>query len=432
MPEPKKIAVLGAGFGGLRAAKVISRKLARLDLLDRYKVVLIDHNDHHTYTPLLYEVATTSKETATACKLHEIATYNITALLRNLPAAFIKNRIEHIDLEQSHIQFHGGESIRAEFVVIALGSEPNYFGIPGLKEHSLPFKTFVDAIHIRDAVWKLATEKSSAIRVVIGGAGSAGVELAAEFQNGFGTRDQVSAGQPAHSALSITLIEADQNILPGFDRGIIEAASVRLQSLGVHTITGRKISSAGPNAVTLENGERVPFDIFVWTGGVKAPSILSKTQLETGSRGRAVVGEGMECLPQTPHLKLSSHIYGLGDSVCFYDPVTKKPISGVARAAISQADIVSWNIIEEIKARERSGYAPRLKIYHPRDYPYIIPVGGKYALAKLGPFILKGFLGWILKGLVELNYLLSIMNPLRALRIWFTGLGIFIQNDRMG
>jgi len=122
----------------------------------------------------------------------------------------------------------------------------------------------------------------------------------------------------------------------------------------------------------------------------------------------------------------------LGDAVCFYNPKTQKPVPGVARAAISQANVVAHNIFEEIKKELNPHYQLRIKNYHPMEYPYVIPVGGKFAVAKIGPLIISGFFGWVLKGLVELNYLLSIMPLHRALIIWLKGLWIFIQNDRLG
>jgi len=138
-----------------------------------------------------------------------------------------------------------------------------------------------------------------------------------------------------------------------------------------------------------------------------------------------VAGE-LECLPQTPDLKLYGKIYGLGDAVCFYDPVTGKPIPGVARAALSQAKVVAHNVFCDIQKNKNR------KKYKPMEYPYVIPIGGKWAIVKIGPFVIAGFCGWILKGLVELNYLLSIMPFFKAIKLWLTGLRIFVQNDRLG
>src|SRR5437879_1313040 len=97
MDTRKKIVVLGAGFGGLRAAKVLARNLTALNLMDRYEIILVDRNDHHTYTPLLYEVATTSSESATLSNLHSVAAYDIRHLIRKTAITFIQKEIEYID-----------------------------------------------------------------------------------------------------------------------------------------------------------------------------------------------------------------------------------------------------------------------------------------------------------------------------------------------
>jgi len=97
----------------------------------------------------------------------------------------------------------------------------------------------------------------------------------------------------------------------------------------------------------------------------------------------------------------------------------------MARPAISEGSVAAANIIKSITGKPK-------KQFKPFEYPYIVPVGGKHALVKIGPLIVSGLSGWILKGLIELVYLASIMPLQRALKIWFTGLAIFIKNDRLG
>lgn len=429
----KKIVILGAGFGGLRAATLIAKKLKRFGLTQKYEVILIDKNDHHTYTPLLYEVATTSKETADLCRLHEIAAYKIKSLVARLPIKFIQSEIKALDLMEGDIHLKGGTELIADFVVLALGSETNYFGIKGLKENSLPLKTFKDAVAVRDAVWNLAMEKSrhspnGEIKIVIGGGGATGVELAGELKAWCGELEK----DFKKCRLDVKIIEAQATILGGLAPKVIALTETRLKHLGIDILANEKIVSASKDEVTLGSRRKVPFNVFIWAGGIKSPSVISKLPLHAEPHGRPITAGEMECLPQTPNLKLHTKVYGLGDSICFYDPKTQKPIPAVARAAIAQARVVAHNIIEEIKQLELPNYELRIMNYAPKEYPYIIPVGGKYAIAKIGPFVISGFLGWILKGLVELNYLLSIMPPLHALKIWLKGLKIFIQNDRLG
>ncbi len=424
----KKIVILGAGFGGLRAAREISGKLRTLGLTSRYEAILIDRNEYHTYTPLLYEIATTSKETANISELHHLAAYPVQSLIEDAPITFVRGEVEALDLVHGDIHLRGGEKVTCDYLVVALGSETNYFGIAGVEENSLAMKTLADAICIRDAVWNRAMENRGDIRIAIGGGGSAGVELAGELMAWSG---ELKKDFP-RCRIAVTIIEAAPSILPGFDPRIVRIAQKRLRKIDVVLLENEMITSAKKGAVILKGGREIPYDISIWNGGTRAPALLANLPLKTESRGRIEVAGEMICLPQTPDLKLKPMVYALGDSMCMYDSVTKKPIAGVARAAISQANIVAHNLIEEIKHAEDVNYELRIKNYAPRDYPYIIPIGGKYAVAKIGPFVISGFFGWILKILVELNYLISITHLHRAFRIWLKGIKVFIQNDRLG
>lgn len=422
----RTILVLGAGFGGLRAATRIAKKLRRLDLLDRYEVVLVDRNDYHTYTPTLYEIATTAKETADAIKLKSIVAFPISELIADLPIRFVKAEVEQLDLHDGDVHLSNGPKLGFDCLVFALGSETNFFDIPGLKERALDLKTFEGALKIRNALSRQPAE-SAPLRVVIGGGGSTGVELGAEILKwACDTRDRKIC------TATVVIIDESPTILGGFDPRVIQAIERRLKKLGAKILTGETIESVRPKSVRLKGGRDIPYDVLVWAGGVKASHAVTAMPLKLEKRGRIEVGETLECLPETPDLKLHGEIYGLGDAICFYDPATKRPMPGVARAALIQADIVAHNIIEDIKAAEGISRTMHHKVYRPMNYPYIIPVGSKYAVVKFGPVVIKGFMGWILKGLVELYYLKSIMPLGQALRTWLTGLKIFIQNDRLG
>lgn len=421
--ETKHIAVLGAGFGGLRAAKQLAKGLPKNS---GYEVVLIDRNDHHTYTPLLYEVATTSKETADNAELHKLAAYSIPELIKNLPIRFIKDEVKDVDAASGKIFFVSGKIINAKHLVIALGAEINYFGIPGLQEYSLPLKTFWDAIKIRETVLSHLKQKDK-LKILVGGGGSTGVEIAGELKMWI---NELKEDFPS-CGFEVGIIEGSSTILPGFDRRVVRAAHKRLSKLGVRLFENERVKELTPEKVLLQSGREFTYDIFVWTGGVKASSIISKFPAKKDAKGRAEVGSGMECIMES-ELKLGMRLYALGDAVCFLDPKTKKPIPGVAQAAISEANVAAHNILEDVRAEKSKSYKPRHKTYEPVNYPYVVPVGGKYAVFKIGPLVFKGFFAWILKGLVEINYLLSIMPISKAFSVWFQGLWTFIQNERLG
>ncbi len=434
--EKKRIVILGAGFGGLHAAFLISKKLKKLGLLGKYEVIIVDRNEHQTYTPLLYEAATTSKMTADSTELHSVVAYSIAKLIRRLPIRFIQSEVKDIDIPQGEVKLANQRKLASDYLVLALGSEANYFNIPGLKENSLPLKTFIDALRIRDTILNLIEGGDNNLKIVIGGGGSTGVELAGELKMWCG---ELSDEEYNKCRIDIAVIEAAPTILPEFSPKVISLVKKRLSSLGVNLIEGQTIEEVGKNVMVLKSsstgfgasGKKINFDILIWAGGVKASSLIENLPLKTESRGRFEVAENMRCLPKTPDLKIYPKVYAIGDNACVYDK-NKKPIPGVARAAIKEAEIAAHNIIEEIKNSEFRNWKLKIRNYAPRQYPYVIPVGGKFAVAEIGSFVLSGFLGWIFKGLVELNYLLSIMPVWKALLVWLKGLKIFIQNDRLG
>ncbi len=424
--KKKNIVIVGAGFGGLRAAVNLAQSIDNLKLADRYQIILIDKNAFHTYTPTLYEAATTSKETANMCDLKHIVTFDIREITSGYHIIFIKDVITELDLIDGDI--HCGETkLKFDYLVLAMGSETNYFDIPGLKENSLSFKTFYDAMVLRDKVIENYYTKDE-LRIFIGGAGSTGVELAGELQEWL---CELALEAKNKCRASVTIVGAQETVLPGFLPKISKLAEERLRDLGVNLMLSRKIRDVRPEVAVLENGDEVPFDILIWTGGVRAATLMATLPLRAEG-GRVVAHAGMECLPQTPDLKLYGKIYGLGDAICVYDPKTQKPVPLVARAAIEQADVVSKNILEEIKSEAKISKVKKTYTYEPKDYPYVVPVGGKFAIAKIGSFVLKGFPAWVFKGLIELYYISSIMPFWRAFQIWLKGLKIFIKNDRLG
>ena len=149
-------------------------------------------------------------------------------------------------------------------------------------------------------------------------------------------------------------------------------------------------------------------------------------------RGRIEIREAMECIPESPDLRVAGNIYAVGDVACLYDPETGVASPWMARPAMMGARCAAKNIIERIKFVEGMSREIKTFTYRVPDYPYIVPVGGKYAVAKIGPFVISGFLAWVFKGIVELNYFLSIMPWPRALSVWLKGFLLFIKNDRMG
>ncbi len=425
----KKIAILGAGFGGLKTALLIHDALRRIGLLAAYEIALIDRNPYHTYTPLLYEAATTSKEFVDLVGLESVVTFSLTEILREKKIVFLEKAIAGLDLEKSSVRFADGGSLTFDHAVLALGSETNYFHIPGLQEHALTLKSFIDAAAIRDTLWNGMKRRTNGLRIVIGGGGSTGVELSGEVRLWLEELEK----EFHRSDSSVTIVEGMPSLLAGFAPRIVEKATHRLRKIGVTIMTQELIQKVDDTTVSLKSGKIVPFDVLVWTGGVIPSSLTTSLPLRRGKRGYIDPSERLECLPANDGVRLHGKVYALGDATSFYAPGAERPIPMTAQTVIDQAKIVAHNLVEDIKIAEGRSARGAYHAYIPKAYPYVIPVGGKYAIAKLGPVVLSGIPGWIVKCFVELYYLLWDVLPAGpAMRIWLKGLSIFLRNDRLG
>jgi len=427
----KKIVILGGGFGGIKAAFFLCKKIKKLGLEEKYEVILIDKNSFHTYTPILYEIAATSEEIADQSQLKEIATFDLKSVFSGYRITVLQDLVKELDLAGGDIHLEKNGVFKFDYLMLAIGSEINYFGIAGLKENSLSLKSFHDALEIRNAVWDKVKNNNSKkeIKIVIGGGGSTGVEVAGEMRSWICEPGEKSPECPA----SVTIVEAYPSLLFGFDQKIIKAVTRRLKAIGVKLLLNEAIEKAEPGKIILKSGRLLDYDILIWTGGVKTASLMGTLPLKKETKGRVEVAGEMECLPQSPDLKLYGKIYGLGDAICLYNPKTGRPMPMVAEAAIEQAGVAAFNIIEDIKFNEGLSKKIRNKKYVPREYSYVITAGGKYAAVKIGPLVFWGFSGWILKVMVELYYLIRrLLPPGKAIRVWLKGLRIFMRNDGLG
>jgi NADH dehydrogenase len=406
--DKKSIVVLGAGFGGLRAAIDIAKGLQHLKFAGKYEVVLVDRNDCHLFIPFLYRVAAgMDQHFETKC------TYDIATLIKNLPIRFVKAEVASLDLMNGDVHLKTGEELQTNYLVIALGSETNFFDILGMAENALQLKTLESAMEIREAITR-AFAKGGEVKIVAGGAGPNGIELAAEIR----TWANHAEKENPDLHVSVSIVEALPEILNGLDVRSKKIAARRLEKLGIPVMLNAKITGVSENKIAIAEAASIPFDVFIWTGGVKTPALLTQLPIVKDQRDRPLAKSDMACVPGTPDLKLAPMIYGIGDSVCFMNPKTGKPIPAIAHVAILEGRIAARNLIEEIKHAEFPSHSPAIESYMPTDYPYVIPIGEGWAVAKFGWFVFSGALGWTFGRLIELNYLSMIMPPFQAWKAW--------------
>lgn len=408
----KNVIIVGAGFGGVTAALKISKKLRNRP---EYEIILIDQNPFQLYTPALYEIAALPKEYSDDTTLASVIAIPLKEAARQGRFTFWRDRLTGLDAQHKKIALRDRGEIYFAHLVLALGSETDYFGIPGLKEYGLPLKTFTDGTRLRGVIEERVLRRET-MTILVGGAGMSGVELAAEL-TGFicVLRDKIMPGLKCR--VEILLVEAAPDILPGFDARVVEKAKKRLRKLGVNLKTGARIVQVLQREVVFEDNTRHNFDVLVWTGGVKGPEVIEKLGFPFSPKGTLPVNELLEVEGG------GGAIIAIGDSAFFINPLTKKPLAWNVPAAEAEGRSAAENIIREISGKAKKEFSPLKK------YPYVLAIGKKYAIADLVFVRFSGLLGWCAKQLIEFRYLLLILPLKQALRMWLKGLGVFGSND---
>jgi NADH dehydrogenase len=426
-PTKNNIVIVGGGFGGIRAALALGRMLKRdKALAQENEITLIDQKNYHLFTPALYEIAAARRRDAAAFALKSAVAIPFETIFRNLPIAFAQGRITRIELEPQELFFADGARLPWHILVLAPGAETNFFNLPGVREESIAFKGLEDAVQIRNTLaerFDMALGARRPCRVVIGGAGLTGVELAGEITSYL---TKLARMRPRYQRKAfkhpfrVILVEGAHDILPGFQAPIIAWTKKRLFKIGVEIKTGQRITRATAMKIILEK-EELAHDVFIWAGGVKTHTLLGHAAFEHDAGQHLLVDDHLRARFDAKRGG-ESPIYVVGDGCCFVSPGTNQPLPGMALVAEHQGSYAADAIYARLY-----GKIPRP--YIPPRIRFVMPIGSKWAIADLGFIRMKGFSGWILKQLVMLKHLTSVLPWWRGARMWLKAVLIFSRND---
>ncbi len=386
----KQIVILGAGYAGLRTALRLGRMLKKNV---NWRILLVDRYDFHQLKTELHEVA--------AGRVREEAVSTpIVTFIRGRNIDFLNAEATDIDFVQQFVTTSKGK-VKYDKLVIALGSETEFFGIPGMGAQAFTLTSVEDARriknHIREMFVKAKNENDDAKRqalltFVIGGGGFTGVELATELV-GYISK-LCRRFEIAKEKAQVIVIEAEERILPGFDLGLVNHAQKAMKNMGIRLLLKTPCVSAEEDYVRLRGGQKIPTRTLIWTGGVRACDLVAKAELKYGPRGRVAVN---------PYLESVDHhgIYVIGDNALVVDPITKRPLAPSAQLALQQAEIVALNICAEINGVKRARYIPKV-------VGEFVSLGGRNAVGWVWKFRVKGFAAWFLKRMSVVRYLYSL------------------------
>ena len=404
----KQIVIIGAGFAGVAAARALKRSEA--------DVILIDRRNHHIFQPLLYQVATAVLSPAEiAAPIRQLAgsQKNLNVLLGEATGVDLNARTVTVTTPGL-----GVRKIPFDFLVIAAGVQPSYFGHDEFAAYAPALKTLSDAETIRGKIlsaFELAdatddeNERARLMTFVLVGAGPTGVELAASIAQlaTVTLRGQFRRIDPA--ICTILLIEGGKRVLPTFAESLGESAARRLEKLGVKIVTGAKVEKVDENGVVAD-GKRIPSATVLWTAGVAASPIMKSLGVKTDRAGRALVGPFM-------NVEGVSGVFVAGDTSSVVS--NGRPVPGVAQAAIQEGHYVGSSISKQLKGREPDSPFR----YH--DLGTMAVVGKNFALLESGRLRMSGFITYLVWVLIHFMRLPQLQNRLRVQIQWlwsyFTG-----------
>jgi NADH dehydrogenase len=401
-----RLVIVGAGFGGLTAARALARAPAHITVIDR--------KNHHTFQPLLYQVATAGlspSEIAAPIRSILRGRDNVEVLLGEVTGFDLARRL--VETPEQQIPY--------DYLVVAAGASHAYFGHDDWEPFAPGLKTIEDALEIRRRVllaFELAERQAAAgesgfpLNFVIVGAGPTGVELA-------GTLAEISHHALLHEfraidpkSTQILLIEGGPRVLPTYPEELSSSAQEQLQKLGVEVRTSAMVTAVEPGAVRV--GEtRLAAAVILWAAGVAASPLGKKLGVPVDRAGRVAV---------EPDLSLPDHpeVFVIGDLAALKDE-SGKMLPGVAPVAMQQGRYIAKMIQHEVevatKAPAKAQPLPRPG-FHYWDKGSLATIGRAAAVAEFGKLHISGFIAWLAWLFVHILFLIGFRNRLLVFIEW--------------
>ncbi|WGV28124.1 NAD(P)/FAD-dependent oxidoreductase [Halotia branconii] len=411
MKNPR-VVIVGAGFGGLQAAQSLANSKA--------DVLLIDRNNYHTFVPLLYQIATGQLEP-------EHIAYPIRKILRRCSwkqsnqkpqLRFLMAEVERVDFSAQIVETDSC-AIPYDFLVLATGSQTQFWGVPGAAEHAFAMKTLEEAVTLRNQIISCLEkavqisdplQRQQLLTFTVVGGGPTGIEMAGalvEMLRGKLRRDYPTLDL---REVKLILVQSGDRLLTNLPKKLGIYTHKRLRQLGVQIYLQTKVSQVTPKSVHFPD-QIIPSATVIWTAGLTANSPETSEDLSSAKKGKLIVQPTLQLLEQ-------HNVYAIGDLA--YVENNGKPLNGVAPEALQQGVAVASNIKQQLR-----GQAPQPFDYFNKGRLAII--GCYSGVGKIGVLAFTGFLAWLMWLGVHLVYLPGWRNRLLVLLTW---LYTYLLGDR--
>jgi len=390
-----RVVIIGAGFGGLSAARAL--RSADVDVL------VIDQHNYHLFQPLLYQVASGLLDPS------EIA-HPVRTLLRGQHNTDVRmEEVRGIDVRRRVVRC--GTDVAYDFLIVAAGAVTNHFGNPEIAAHTLGLKGLNDALALRAVVLERferaaectdERERARLLTFVIAGAGPTGVEYAGALSELFTHLLPKDFPRLDFAPVRVVLVEGRRRILDTFHPRLGRMAAGVLRRRGVELTLGRTVMRADGAGITLDDGTRIDAATVIWTAGVRASPLGGELTERTAHSGRVPVRETLQ-LPGHDEVQVIGDLAEIDDG--------GQPLPMLAPVAIQQGEHAARNIIALLQDGSTSPFR-----YH--DKGTMATVGRNYAVVQLGPIRVAGWVGWLMWLFVHLAYIITFRSKAVVLINW--------------
>jgi len=391
------VVIVGGGFGGLACARALAGAPV--------EVLLLDRNDHHEFTPLLYQVATALLTAS------DIA-YPFRAAFRSAPnIRFQRALAEGVDLVGRTVLTSGGRRVDYDYLVLACGSEDEHFGSAALEANTLGIKTLAAAQRLREHILACLEEAAGAeddlerrrwLSFVVIGGGPTGVEFTGALVELLALVLGRDYRELEPGLARVTLVEGGERLLPSFPARLGRYAARVLMRRGVEVLTGTLVETADAEGVYLADGRQLPARTTVWSAGVRARSLRG---LPDQARRRAARMAVDECL----RLAGAERVFAIGDLAAARPDGEELPM--LSAPAMQEGRYVARAILADLAGR-------RTARFRYRDKGTMAVVGRGSAVASIHGLQLTGWIGWVAWLAVHIYYLVGFRNRAAVLVSW--------------
>lgn len=384
MSRIPRIVILGAGYGGIVTAIRLQKELN----YNEADVTLVNKHDYHYITTHLHMPAAGTDDPKNA-------RVNILKLIDEFKIDFIKSTVQQIRPHDKKVILEDG-TLSYDYLVIALGGEPETFGIPGMKEHAMNIRSINSVNLIREHIeyqftkYKKEPHRKDYLTFIVGGAGFTGIEFVGELADRIPELCKKNDIDP--SVVKIYNIEAAPSALPGFDPELVEYAMSVLRNKGVEFKVGMAIKECTADGVVLADEQEIKSSTVIWTGGIRGNRLIEEAGFET-MRGRVKVDA---------HLRApdSDHVYVLGDNSLIFN-AEGKPYPPTAQIAMQQGYTCAHNLVASIRNESLREFNPSIK-------GTVASLGKGEAIGIVGKKKIKGFTAAMMKKVIDARYLYLI------------------------